>query len=771
MALVLGSWEIYRRLAFDNQRAALQSLVAFQADQLIRRLEDNTREVGFTLQQNPELRRAVLEGDQPAAMRVLASQFHQYYVTAGVVSLVQLSLVDANLGLHVQVTNGRDTTADARLSCPDGVREAVAAIGPARLVSRAQLCIAGGRPLLAVVVPVGGLRPYAFLEVVADPIHHLTPIETILSMPARIADAAGHGLYASVSWPTERKEADALMATYVLKGVEGRPVLRLSILSDNRHFTEELRATRNLVVGAAGIVTMVVAALALWVLQRAAVRPLQEMTEQFAALRRDRARLGRHVRVQGSIEVTTLARVFNEMSTELARLHGRYRRMAFTDSLTKLANRTLFKRRLMQVWRDACAAPDRAFAVLILDLDGFKEVNDTLGHHVGDKLLRSVSDRLRRAVRAGSQQGGRTTGSRWPLRRVFAARLGGDEFAFLVPTVENPQAVVNFAESICAELQARFDIEGQGMTVGGSIGIALYPDHGADPDTLLRRADVALYAAKATRQCVATYSASLDADSLTQLTLRSELGAAIANRELVLHYQPTLDLHSRRVRGVEALLRWAHPKRGLLGPDEFIDLAERRGLIVPLTKWVIQEALGQLRRWHDAGRSLTVAVNLSSAALYDLGLPDFIAGELARRGLPPSALELEITENATMADPERAMTILQRLNNMGIGLAIDDFGTGYSSLSYLKRLPVAKIKIDKSFVLEMGASCSDAKIVHATIDLAHNLGLQVVAEGVEDEHVLALLDELRCDTVQGFGIGYPMPGADIVPWLQRAASA
>lgn len=771
MGVVMVSWEQYRSLAFESQRASLRELAAYETAQVLTKLEDDLRDIGLATQHPAVFRQAFLEHSEDVLVRVLRSQFNQYFVTIGEVGLVQLSVFDAQLGIRAQVTAGKNTTAGARLLCPDAARASAAAVGPARLVTRAQLCVAENHPYLTVVVPVGGLRPIGYLQVVTDPVYNLSKVGDALSVEVYMVNSLGHPLYESRGWAQRAGAPDAVVAEHTLSTPGAGPALTLSVSSDVSAFLGKLRATRTLILVSTATLTLVVAGIALWMLQRITVRPLREMTTQLNLVRQHRSRLGKQVRVQGSAEVTSLARVFNDMSTELSKLHARYRHMAFTDSLTRLPNRASFQRRLRQMWRRAEQQGDGRFAVLILDLDAFKEVNDTLGHQVGDVLLRQVSERLRAAVLACQQPGwADRLGVRLPpLEGVRVARLGGDEFALLVPGTDEEGVLSAFARCICERLQRSFEVDNQAIAVGGSIGIAAYPRHGRDPGTLMRRADVALYAAKGGRQPVVTYSGTLDENSLSQLTLRSELASAIQHGALTLHYQPKVDLAAKRVLGVEALVRWPHPQRGLLAPDTFLPLAEQRGMILGLTQWVIQESLRQYAEWRRQGIILPVAVNLSSSVLYDLGLPDFIADELARWGLDASALELEITENATMANPERALIILERLHRMGISMAIDDFGTGYSSLGYLKSLPVCKIKIDKSFVMEMLVSRSDAKIVHATIDLAHNLGLQVIAEGVEDTEVLAMLDQLRCDGAQGYCISVPLPGNELLSWLRRAA--
>ena len=405
------------------------------------------------------------------------------------------------------------------------------------------------------------------------------------------------------------------------------------------------------------------------------------------------------------------------------------------DSLTGLPNRTAFLDRI-----DDAAESGRG-AVGLLDLDRFKEINDTLGHQAGDSLLVQVGPRL--AAAAGDD--------------AVVARLGGDEFALLL-TGEDPDAL---AAAALAALDDPFEVEGLQVLVEGSMGIARFPAHGRSAAQLLQRADIAMYDAKRTAAGLATYDPETDTSDAERLLMLSELKGALERDELVLHFQPKLDLHSDRVTGVEALVRWQHPVRGLLPPAEFVPLAEHTGLIRPLTLWVLEHALEQCERWRAEGHDLTMAVNLSVANLLDTALPNDIAGMLGARRLPPSSLELEITESVVMADPVRARAVLDLLRSMGVGLSIDDFGTGHASLAYLQRLPVTELKIDRAFVSEMSDDPASEAIVRSTIDLAHNLGLQVVAEGVEDEDVLMRLRELDCDCVQGFHVERPAPADEL----------
>ncbi len=424
---------------------------------------------------------------------------------------------------------------------------------------------------------------------------------------------------------------------------------------------------------------------------------------------------------------------------------------ALHDALTGLPNRTLFFRYVEQAVgaRRSGVGSGVSCAVMIVDLDRFKEINDTLGHHVGDVLLREVGERLRAVV--GSQAG--------------VARLGGDEFGVVLRAVLEWAEVEAVAAGIVAALERPFTIANMRLDVGASVGSALFPEHGSDADTLIQRADIAMYVAKAASADHVVYSSAHDQHSPERLALVGELREAIGAGGLVLHYQPKVSLGSGRVEGVEALVRWPHPERGLVAPDEFIPLAERTGLIRPLTTLVIEQALAQCRAWHAAGWPLVVAVNLSARSLQDGRLPEDVGRLLAAAGVQARWLKLELTESMVMEDRVRAVEVLDRLHAMGLSLSIDDFGTGYSSLAYLKRLPVDELKIDKSFILHLAVDGNDAVIARSTVDLGHNLGLKVVAEGVETPEVCGQLAAMGCDIAQGYLISRPLPAEDLTRWL------
>jgi diguanylate cyclase (GGDEF)-like protein len=414
------------------------------------------------------------------------------------------------------------------------------------------------------------------------------------------------------------------------------------------------------------------------------------------------------------------------------------------DALTGLANRSYFNEAVER----ALHAADPTFAVLLMDLDRFKEVNDTLGHHHGDLLLLEVAKRLSAQVRRGD----------------MVARLGGDEFAVLLHGA-TADGACRVARDMLATLAAPLTLEGVSLEVKASIGVAACPVQGRDASVLLRRADVAMYAAKRSQGGLEVYDAVLDSHSPRRLALASELRSAIESGDLVLRFQPQVAVDGTPV-AAEALVRWQHEKFGLLAPDEFVPIAEQTAQIRDLTEWVLGAALTACRDWRSRGVALGVAVNLSVRNLLDAGLPGLVQRLLAESGVPAAELTLEITETHLMADPPRTMRVVNELARMGVRLAIDDFGTGYSSLAYLKSLPVRDVKIDKSFVFRVAVDETDQAIVRSIVDLAHSLGLAVVAEGVEDEATLRVLAHVGCDLVQGYHLSRPVPVDQLVAWVR-----
>ncbi len=430
------------------------------------------------------------------------------------------------------------------------------------------------------------------------------------------------------------------------------------------------------------------------------------------------------------------------------------RHQAMHDGLTNLPNRTMLFETLNREI-DRAREAKATLSLLLMDLDRFKEVNDTFGHQFGDLLLQQVAFRLRNQLRETDT----------------VARLGGDEFAILLGGTLDSTDVARMARNILNALEQPVIVDGQVLEIGASIGIALYPAHGTDARMLLRRADVAMYAAK---QAQTGYSFHRDENetrkqSADQLSLVVELRHALERNELEPYFQPKLHMRSGLMTRSEVLLRWNHPQRGQIQPSVFVPIAERTGLIRTVTDWLLERALAQVHAWRDAGAPVHIAVNISAKSLLDQALPSKIHSLLTKWDVDPRFLKIEITESSIMADPAHALAVMSMLQSMGVRLSVDDFGTGYSSLTHLRQLPIDEIKIDKSFVSGMTTSEADAAIVRTVIDLGHNLGKQVCAEGVEDEATWNMLRDLGCDLAQGFWISKPVSGNDLMEWLVKTS--
>lgn len=422
------------------------------------------------------------------------------------------------------------------------------------------------------------------------------------------------------------------------------------------------------------------------------------------------------------------------------------------DPLTGLPNRQWLLDRIWTALDDAERIGARS-ALMLIDLDRFRSVNDTLGHLAGDRLLLQIADRLRLALPRGAE----------------AARLGGDEFAVLLPVADSTTSATRVARGLVTDLSSPLDLDGLTLVLEASAGVAVFPDHALDAEGLLRRADVAMYQAKRDRTGVEVYESKRDSNTPDRLGLLGDLRRALDAHEVHLHYQPKVRFDGQ-VAGLEALVRWVHPERGKVPPDEFIAIAESSGLMPHLTEYVLDTALGQVAKWRAQGLRVPVAVNVSPRDVHTPGFAGSVAARLARHGVPAQALQLEITEHVLLEDPQRAADTLAGLTGHGVKMSLDDFGTGYSSLVHLRRLPVSELKIDRSFVARLAVDAEDAEIVRCTVDLAHSLGLLVVAEGVEDDETWERLRDLGCDAVQGWLVAAAMPPDETTAWLLARGS-
>jgi diguanylate cyclase (GGDEF)-like protein len=751
VALALGlavvSGRIFRTHAIDSERGSIVEHLRIAAANTRRRFDLEATVLARALSEHSNLATASIPRSREELRRALERIPLYYALAAPGPMLVGLSVYDAKLEplAHHAVVND---AADAAAAACQRLRGSVAAESTRagwRLVSG--YCLGHGRVYYATYVPIGDPAG-AYLEVIADFASGLASIEDATGLPARLSLADGTLLAQSSNWPATDAAATTIVAAHTIDISGGGLVLE--VVKDEQAFFDKLERTQYAVFFAAVAISLLVMLVALAFVEKTVIGPFRSLLEQLRGTTRDESQLGKRAEVKGNAEVAELARSFNDMTGRLEGLYQNLERMAFTDPLTQLPNRSLLQDHLGQAVA-AARTDSRTLALFVMDLDRFKEINDTLGHHVGDALLQQVAIRLRAKLRDTD----------------VIARTGGDEFAVIMPSVTRKQADMA-ARMLLQSLRAPFMVDGHHLDVGTSVGIALYPDHGVDAPILFQRADVAMYAAKQNGGGHMFYDAQMDRHHPQQLTLMAELRQAIEHEQFVLYYQPKIGLKTNRVVGMEALVRWRHPSGKLVMPETFIPILEQTGLIRSLTGWVTHEALRMARELRNRGLDLPIAVNISARDLYNSGLAEELAEHLAVHQAAAQWLELEITESAVMADITGAMELLSRLAGMGFKLVIDDFGTGYSSLAYLKRMPVNAVKIDKSFVMGMVKDENDAAIVYTSIDLSHNLGLQVVAEGVDDESVLFRLRSRGCDAAQGIYLSRPLPPEDLMDWLVKS---
>jgi diguanylate cyclase len=750
MTMPLWGGSVFRDVVVETQEAALSSHLRNVALNLRRDYESEARELVWLLQHDPEFADALARRRASAIDSHFASLFGGPSLFVADVGVIRLALLNEKFDVVVQRSRNPANPTPGLDAC--GSLRATAARRAAQLQAQPayELCVADKHLFQTIIIPVGGANDASYLELVGDFGAVLRGIENTLALPLRLVLPDGTVAYQSARWPETAALGHYILGEVPVNGLPGGANARIAAYMDMSSLNERFDQAKYAFVFLAGIVTVAVMLLAFYFVQQTALAPLRALSERLSGVHQDKTQLGELVQVRGSAETAELGASFNRMTTRLKELYEGLQRAAFTDPLTQLPNRTLFHDRLEQSILTA-RRENKTFALFIMDLDRFKDINDTLGHQVGDEVLKLVAQRLRAKLRESDT----------------IARMGGDEFAVLLPTV-NAKYAGMAARMLLQALRAPFEVNGQSLDVGASIGIALYPDNGVDANVLVQRADVAMYAAKHTNTGHAFYETSLDDNHPGRLSLMGELRRAVEQEQFVLHFQPIVDLAAGKVAAVEALLRWNHPQNGMVPPDEFVPLLEQTGLIRSLTPWVLNESMRVARSLRSQGMPVVVSANLSVRDVQDPFLADTLAEQLAANDVRPEWIKLEITESAVMTDPERALAMLRHLARMGLGLAIDDFGTGYSSLTYLKRLPVSTIKVDKSFVVGMARDTDDAAIVRTSIDLARNLGLEFVAEGVESEEILNRLEEFGCHMVQGLYLSRPLTEEELNVWLRQS---
>jgi diguanylate cyclase len=761
LAVQLAGFVFIRASIERNARASISNELVFGERIFQRLLKDNARDLmqgTRLLASDASFERAVTHDERQNISSVLAS--HTAHIS-GSLSL----LIGADHQIKAASGNSLSPGLNgAILQLVDGAEQAGIAAGIAIVNNRAyQITVV---PVIAPVM-VGWVATAVPVdsELVAD-MHQLSSLQvsilirnesdkwttgssTLSETNASKLATQMHATSGATPPPAEMRLDDGEYSTRTLRLAQDSTHTSIVVLQ--RSINEVVAPYRNL-----QMTLLALTVLGLGLVIAGSFLTARQITGPLRQLAESARRLGTGEYYQGEIEIKRndeigeLSRAFDSMREGIASRELEIRRLAYWDNLTNLPNRAQFVTLL-----DSALAQGRKYHqpchVLMMDLDRFKHVNDVLGHSFGDALLQQVAQRL----------------SALELKHVDQiARLGGDEFALLLPGSRLDEAQI-IATRILKSLETPISLEDQTVDLGASIGIAGFPEHGNDAESLLSRAEVAMYAAKHSGNEAVVYDTVIDKTSQESLSLLGELRRAIDHNEFRLHVQPKTILSTAEVIGVEALVRWQHPKKGMMQPDDFIPFAEKTGFIRILTRWMLEQAAILCSLWEANDVHLKISVNLSTRDLLDQDLPSKFMEILRQHQVASSSFCLEITESAIMDDPVRALQTLERLYAMGIQLSIDDFGTGYSSLAYLKRLPVHELKIDKSFVMNMEHEADDATIVRSTVDLGHNMGLRVVAEGIESQASLQLLARMGCDQGQGYYISRPMPSEQFLPWYRQ----
>jgi len=759
LTLVQGAAFLFVNAANSRNAHAILGEELATGERIFRRsLQHNAARLvasGVLLASDPAFRDAIATNDARTIAAALRSNGLRLHA-----DVMQLVAPDGHVVADTLTADG----AAAHFADPDLLARAASAGEASSIV------VLERRAYQLVVVPVKAASPVAWLvvgSVVDDALAH--DLENVTALDVSFAARDAQGGWRVLASTLSADQRDALVArlrepvarssdagglseasVYQNRTLDVTPGGELRIVAVLERSVRDALARydplRPLLMGLAAL-SFVASMAGSYFIARSITRPLRRLSESAARIRN--GDYSDKLELEGTDEIRALAESFNHMREGIAAHEREMLRLAYEDRLTGLPNRALFNDRLQQAVH-AARRNGSPLTVMMMDLDRFKHINDLLGHAVGDDVLREVAGRLRAALRESDT----------------VARLGGDEFAALL-TTGREERIVEVVRKVLRCMEQPIECNGQWLDVGASIGIACFPEHGDTPGTLIRHADIAMYLAKAANSEFAFYDPDHDGSRQEQLSLLGELRRALERNELVMFFQPKIDLATGRTKGVEALVRWLHPARGIVPPAEFVPFAERTGFVRTVTRCVLEMALRRCGQWLAQGIRLQMSVNISVRDLQNPELPDIVASLLAISGVPAELVCLEITESSFMENPQRAVDTLGRLHALGVRLSIDDFGTGFSSLAYLRKLRVHEMKIDRTFIAAMEDG-NDMVIVRSTIDLAHNLGLRVVAEGIEDERSLARLRAMGCDEAQGYFMSRPLPEDKLLEWLRES---
>jgi len=748
----------------ENVRESTREIIKYESATLIEKHNNLLADFGLRLQKNPRFKRAVKNSNSKLIQKLLDLEFDQYYVSTKALIVNKIYVYDTDYKLLSESTSGDDFDAHVSM-CSQLISAAKKRTRNDRIKLLSSFCYHKKHALNSIVIPIGTIMPIGYLQINSRLYNIFQNAEKKLGMPLRIETILNQKSYQSPDWKIN-SESD-LEISYDILDLDGNPAVSIVMQKEIAAVNKSFAQSRQLIVWVVGCVTLLGIVLFYYIFSKNMLNPLKMLGRQLSVLESDEGQLGSELDLIGSPEMRKITGKFNKLTRKLSDLYGSLENLAYRDQLTMLPNRSRLQE-IVDYYADLNNKDGKPFSLFTLDLDRFKTVNDTMGHQAGDQLLIQVSERLNKVLKENDYLCRVKVENNNYEKNGFVSRLGGDEFAIVFPSVGDPELVLVMAERIIRSLRETFVVDQFSFNLGASIGIVICPQHGTNTRLLMQHADVAMHFAKEKQLGFALYDPDFSERSLNILSLDTELRSALKNNDLNLVFQPKISLRTGRIVAVEVLLRWVHKDQGFISPDKFIYVAEQTGLINDVTKWVLYNALKQKCEWEKENINLSMAINLSAKNLWDTSLIGYMREELAGNKIMPQSVILELTETAVMSDPKYAIVILNQLRSLGLKISIDDFGTGYSSLSYLKQLPIDEIKIDRSFVMDMEENENDAVIVQSTIDLAHNMGLKVVAEGVETIQSLEKLKNQACDLAQGFYMAKPMNNQELMKWLRSS---
>lgn len=769
LLLTLLSGTIHEKYAFDNQQDAMYKLSKIMSQNTLTELVGYEQRLGLNLQKEKKFRKAFKDRDDKRLYESLYNEYNRYFVTTDLIKLEKLVVFSKDFDIVAELSDVDSILTDSETACKNILHIAKNRTGASRIKMLNELCSYKSKLYHLTLVPIGGIFLRGYIAVITDPSHNLKLIEKKLDMPIRLELPDNTVLYQSDNWPENTDSAAVIISSYFLVDSQAHEVFHIHLLGEFKPMFEYIHSTKLFVLLIATLIILLSLIIVNYVLRITTLNPLTALTFHLKKLGRVKGggKLEKMLDLNGAKEMQLLGESFNNMTGELNKLYDSLEDMAFTDEVTTLPNRFHFQRHILDVI-ECHQRRKTPFALFLMDLDRFKTINDTLGHDIGDMLLLAIGSRLKSVLRnydvfARINDENSKNGDSGSI-----ARLGGDEFAALTILKSDDEAYAGttaICNKILQAMEEPFVIDGHTLVISLSIGVVIYPLHGDEQHELMRKADVAMYHSKKNRSGYSFYQNDYDDYGIRYLALSRDLLSAISDNQMELYYQPKVDIRNDSVVGVEALIRWNHPSLGQVSPFEFIPIAEQSGQIGRVTEWVVDRAIEQCALWNKINNNIKVSINLSATNLQDHKIVDKIVHALTVHGLAAEMVILEITESAIMSDYDYALNILKEFRNMNLKLSIDDFGTGHSSLSYVKHLPVNELKIDKLFIDELCVNSIDEAIVKSIIVLGHHMGLQVVAEGVEQQDALDKLKELDCDIVQGYFFAKPMPYDKFIDWL------